>query len=414
MFHLLLAVIYLSFISLGLPDSLLGSAWPSMYGGFGVPVSYASIIFMIISAGTIVSSLQSDRLTRKLGTGRVTALSVAVTAAALFGFSFSSSFWMLCLWAVPYGLGAGSVDASLNNYVALHYASRHMSWLHCMWGIGASIGPYILSFAMTGGQGWNMGYRYIGFLQAALTVILFLSLPLWKNGKAEAAARKKTPSGPEKSPAVQEKPGRDKALSLPEILRLPAAKEAMLTFFCYCALEQTTSLWGSSYLVLHCGISAETAARFASWFFLGVTAGRFASGFLTMALNDTRMVRLGQGIIFLGFITLTIVGTSAAAPFGLILIGLGCAPIYPCLLHSTPEHFGKERSQAVFGVQMASAYVGTCLMPPLFGLIAEHVAIRLFPFYLLGLLALMAVMHERVVRKTKGDAAGRQDRQEAA
>ena len=178
MFHLLLAVIYLSFISLGLPDSLLGSAWPSMYGGFGVPVSYASIIFMIISAGTIVSSLQSDRLTRKLGTGRVTALSVAVTAAALFGFSFSSSFWMLCLWAVPYGLGAGSVDASLNNYVALHYASRHMSWLHCMWGIGASIGPYILSFAMTGGQGWNMGYRYIGFLQAALTVILFLSLPL--------------------------------------------------------------------------------------------------------------------------------------------------------------------------------------------------------------------------------------------
>ena len=414
MFHLLLAVIYLSFISLGLPDSLLGSAWPSMYGGFGVPVSYASIIFMIISAGTIVSSLQSDRLTRKLGTGRVTALSVAVTAAALFGFSFSSSFWMLCLWAVPYGLGAGSVDASLNNYVALHYASRHMSWLHCMWGIGASIGPYILSFAMTGGQGWNMGYRYIGFLQAALTVILFLSLPLWKNGKAEAAARKKTPSGPEKSPAVQEKPGRDKALSLPEILRLPAAKEAMLTFFCYCALEQTTSLWGSSYLVLNCGISAEAAARFASWFFLGVTAGRFASGFLTMALNDTRMVRLGQGIIFLGFITLTIVGTSAAAPFGLILIGLGCAPIYPCLLHSTPEHFGKERSQAVFGVQMASAYVGTCLMPPLFGLIAEHVAIRLFPFYLLGLLALMAVMHERVVRKTKGDAAGRQDRQEAA
>ncbi len=414
MFHLLLAVIYLSFISLGLPDSLLGSAWPSMYGGFGVPVSYASIIFMIISAGTIVSSLQSDRLTRKLGTGRVTALSVAVTAAALFGFSFSSSFWMLCLWAVPYGLGAGSVDASLNNYVALHYASRHMSWLHCMWGIGASIGPYILSFAMTGGQGWNMGYRYIGFLQAALTVILFLSLPLWKNGKAEAAERKKTPSGPEKSPAVQEKPGRDKALSLPEILRLPAAKEAMLTFFCYCALEQTTSLWGSSYLVLHCGISAEAAARFASWFFLGVTAGRFASGFLTMALNDTRMVRLGQGIIFLGFITLTIAGTSTAAPFGLILIGLGCAPIYPCLLHSTPEHFGKERSQAVFGVQMASAYVGTCLMPPLFGLIAEHVAIRLFPFYLLGLLALMAVMHERVVRKTKGDAAGRQDRQEAA
>lgn len=261
MFHLLLAVIYLSFISLGLPDSLLGSAWPSIYGEFGVPVSYASIIFMIISAGTIVSSLQSDRLTRLLGTGKVTALSVALTAAALFGFSFSSSFWMLCLWAVPYGLGAGSVDASLNNYVALHYASRHMSWLHCMWGVGASIGPYILSYAMTAGQGWNMGYRYIAFIQVALTAVLLFSLPLWKNGKASSISTDKK-AEPE-NPGQTEETGAE-SLSLAQILRLPAAKEAMLTFFCYCALEQTTSLWGSSYLVLHCGISAEAAARFAS------------------------------------------------------------------------------------------------------------------------------------------------------
>ena len=396
MVHLLLAVIYLSFISLGLPDSLLGSAWPSIYGEFGVPVSYASIIFMIISAGTIVSSLQSDRLTRLLGTGKVTAFSVALTAAALFGFSFSSSFWMLCLWAVPYGLGAGSVDASLNHYVALHYASRHMSWLHCMWGVGASIGPYILSYAMTAGQGWNMGYRYIAFIQAALTAVLLFSLPLWKNGKVSSdSADRKGKTG---TPAETEKAG-EKSLSLAQVLRLPAAKEAMLTFFCYCALEQTTSLWGSSYLVLHCGISAEAAARFASWFYLGVTAGRLASGFLTMALNDTRMIRLGQGIILLGFFILVLSGTGAAAPFGLILIGLGCAPIYPCLLHSTPERFGEERSQAVFGVQMASAYVGTCLMPPVFGLIAEHAAISLFPFYLLFLLAVMVWMHERTVRR---------------
>ncbi len=396
MFHLLLAVIYLSFISLGLPDSLLGSAWPSIYGEFGVPVSYASIIFMIISAGTIVSSLQSDRLTRLLGTGKVTALSVALTAAALFGFSFSSSFWMLCLWAVPYGLGAGSVDASLNNYVALHYASRHMSWLHCMWGVGASIGPYILSYAMTAGQGWNMGYRYIAFIQVALTAVLLFSLPLWKNRKAASIGADKK-AEPE-NPGQTEETGAE-SLSLAQILRLPAAKEAMLTFFCYCALEQTTSLWGSSYLVLHCGISAEAAARFASWFFLGVTAGRFASGFLTMSLNDTRMVRLGQGIILLGFCILVLSGVGAAAPFGLILIGLGCAPIYPCLLHSTPERFGEKRSQAVFGVQMASAYVGTCLMPPVFGLIAEHITISLFPFYLLLLLTVMIWMHERTVRR---------------
>ena len=218
MFHLLLAVIYLSFISLGLPDSLLGAAWPSMYGEFGVPVSYASAVFMIISAGTIVSSLQSDRLTRRLGTGKVTALSVAMTAAALFGFSFSSSFWMLCLWAVPYGLGAGSVDASLNNYVAVHYTSRHMSWLHCMWGIGASVGPYILTYAMTSGQGWNMGYRYIGFLQTALTAILLVSLPLWKNGK------RKELSGEEEKDAdgvpKEESRERAKALTLPQILPL--------------------------------------------------------------------------------------------------------------------------------------------------------------------------------------------------
>ena len=401
MFHLLLAVIYLSFISLGLPDSLLGAAWPSMYGEFGVPVSYASAVFMIISAGTIVSSLQSDRLTRRLGTGKVTALSVAMTAAALFGFSFSRSFWTLCLWAVPYGLGAGSVDASLNNYVAVHYTSRHMSWLHCMWGIGASVGPYILTYAMTSGQGWNMGYRYIGFLQTALTAILLVSLPLWKNGK-----RKELSGEDEKDTdgvSKEESRERAKALTLPQILRLPGAKSAMVAFFCYCALEQTAGLWGSSYLSLHCGVPAEEAARFTSWLFLGVTAGRFLSGFLTLALNDTRMVRLGQGIAALGIAVLLAAGTGAAAPFGLALIGLGCAPIYPCLLHSTPERFGEENSQAVFGVQMASAYVGSCLMPPLFGLIAEHVAIGLFPVYMLLVLALMTAMHERTVRAAAGN-----------
>ncbi len=187
MVHLLLAVIYLSFISLGLPDSLLGSAWPSMYGELGVPVSYAGAISMIIAVGTVVSSLQSDRLTRKLGAGRVTAISVAMTAAALFGFSVSHSFWLLCLWAVPYGLGAGSVDAALNNYVALHYASRHMSWLHCMWGLGATIGPYVMGIALTGGAGWNMGYRYISLLQIGLTVLLFASLPLWRTRETAAS-----------------------------------------------------------------------------------------------------------------------------------------------------------------------------------------------------------------------------------
>lgn len=388
MVHLLLAVIYLSFISLGLPDSLLGSAWPAMYGKFGVPVSYAGIISMIIAAGTIVSSLQSDRLTRKSGTGKVTAISVALTAIALFGFSISHSFWLLCLWAIPYGLGAGSVDASLNNYVALHYASRHMSWLHCMWGVGASLGPYIMGYALTGGQGWNMGYRYISMLQIALTIILLISLPLWK-GRPDAANVSDHGST------------LDKPLTLRQIARIPGAKEVLITFFCYCALEQTTSLWASSYLVLHKGLTAETAAGFASLFFIGITIGRALSGFLTMKLNDTQMIRLGQGIIVAGIAALLLPFGEATSLTGLILIGLGCAPIYPCIIHSTPEHFGADKSQAIIGVQMASAYVGTCLMPPLFGLIAHHINVSLFPAYLFLMLVLMVAMHEILLQKRR-------------
>lgn len=385
MFHLLLAIIYLAFISLGLPDSLLGSAWPSMYPEFQVPVSYAGIISMIIAVGTIVSSLQSDRLTRKFGTGMVTAASVFMTAAALFGFSISHSFFALCLWAVPYGLGAGSVDASLNNYVALHYASRHMSWLHCMWGVGASLGPYIMGYALTGGQGWNMGYRYIAILQIALTVILMFSLPLWK---------KRSPAGS----TQEENVSSDAPLSLKEILKIPGAKEVMITFFCYCALEQTAGLWASSYLVLHHGLSSQAAASFASWFYIGITIGRALSGFITIKLNDTQMVRLGQGIILAGCLLLFLPLGTKIALTGLILIGLGCAPIYPCIIHSTPEHFGADKSQAIIGVQMAFAYIGTCLMPPLFGLIANHISVTLFPFYLAAILALMIFMHELLLK----------------
>ena len=386
MIHLLLFIIYLAFISLGLPDSLLGAAWPSMYREFSVPVSYAGGISMIIAVGTIISSLQSDRLTRKFGTGRVTAASVLMTAAALFGFSVSHSYAALCLWAVPYGLGAGSVDASLNNYVALHYASRHMSWLHCMWGVGASLGPYIMGYALTGGQGWNMGYRYIAILQIILTAILIFTLPLWKKrggsdtGKSDGEAAAKP-------------------LSLSRIIRIPGAREVMITFFCYCALEQTSGLWASSYLVLRWGLSAETAAGFASLFYIGITAGRAFSGFLTIKLNDTQMIRLGEGLILLGVALLALPFGSTGVLIGLVLVGLGCAPIYPSIIHSTPEHFGADKSQAMIGVQMASAYVGTCLMPPIFGFIANHISVSLFPFYLLAILFLMIVMHEKMLHK---------------
>lgn len=384
MIQLLLPIIYLAFISLGLPDSLLGSAWPSMYPALGVPVSYAGLISMIISFGTIVSSLNSDRLTRALGTGKVTAFSVGMTAAALFGFSISTQFWMLCLWAVPYGLGAGSVDAALNNYVALHYESRHMSWLHCMWGIGTMVSPMVMGRVLAGGGPWTAGYRYIALFQIALTAVLFLSLPLWQKRTDETAEGGTAPQ----------------ALSLGQVFRLPGAKEVMLCFFCYCALETTAGLWASSYLTLTRGVAADTAASFASLFYIGITAGRAACGFLTLKLSDTQMIRLGQGVLAVGVAALLVPGPQLLALAGLVLVGVGCAPIYPSIIHATPDHFGADRSQAVIGIQMASAYVGNLVMPPLFGLLANNITPALFPFYLLALLVLMVFMHEQLVRKT--------------
>ncbi|MEI0798119.1 MFS transporter [Brachyspira intermedia] len=382
MVNLLLAIIYLSFISLGLPDALLGSAWPTMHKELNVPISYAGIISMIISAGTIISSLQSDRLTKKFGTGKITAFSVAMTAIALFGFSITHSYLFLCVWAIPYGLGAGSVDASLNNYVALHYESKHMSWLHCMWGIGATIGPYIMGYALTNNN-WNAGYRYISIMQIVLTAILFFSLSLWKKNDKENKEKIST-----------------KVLSLKEIIKIPGAREIMICFFCYCALETTTGLWASSYLNLYKGVDIKTAASFGSLFYIGITVGRAISGFITMKLNDNQMIVLGESLILIGIILMIIPAVNIVSLIGFIIVGLGCAPIYPSIIHSTPSNFGAENSQAIIGVQMASAYIGTLAMPPLFGCIANHISISLLPFYLILILVLMFIMHRLMIIKT--------------
>ena len=387
MYQLLLIIIYLSFISLGLPDSLLGSTWPTMYLQLKVPVSYAGIISMVIAVGTIISSLLSDRLTRKMGTGKVTATSVAMTAVALFGFSISNSFWQLCLWAVPYGLGAGSVDASLNNYVALHYKSRHMSWLHCMWGVGASVGPYIMGYVMTNGGTWNSGYRVISVIQFVLTIILVFSLPMWKGR-------------PVLSGSSEEKE-KSEVLSLRQVVRIHGVKEILICFFCYCALEQTTGLWASSYLNLHKGVSGEIAAKFAAMFFVGITIGRAVCGFITIKLNDVQMIRLGEALIGVGIVIMLLPLATSFSLIGFVVICLGCAPIYPCIIHSTPAHFGADRSQAIIGIQMACAYVGICLMPPLFGIIANYITVALLPVYLLVILVLMVIMHEMLLRRLK-------------
>ena len=379
MTSLLLPLIYLSFISLGLPDALLGSAWPSMYTELNVPLSSAGLISMIIAAGTVVSSLMSERMTRRFGPGKVTAFSVGLTAVSLGGFALSGSYWQLCLLAVPYGLGAGSVDACLNNFVALHYASRHMSWLHCMWGIGASVGPHIMGRAITAGQSWHAGYGYIAVLQIVLTFVLLMSLPKWKQP---------TDSGAQSRPM--------EPVTLRQALFIRGVREVLTCFFCYCALEQTAGLWASSYLVLKNGLPAEKAASLAALYYMGLTVGRALGGFLTFRLNDRAMIRTGFVLILLGLVCIPLGGSATLA--GLVIAGLGSAPIYPCLIHSTPGFFGAGNSQAIIGMQMASAYVGTCLMPPLFGLIAQSVSVALYPLFLFVFLALMFISFEKLLK----------------
>jgi len=389
MFSLLLAVIYAAFISLGLPDALLGSAWPIMHAQMNVPLSYAGIVTFTIAMGTVVSALLSDRLTLKLGAGRVTAISVGMTALALLGFSLSTEYWMLLICAIPYGLGAGSVDAALNNYVALHYSSRHMSWLHCMWGVGASIGPSIMGAVLTASEtAWPMGYRIVGCIQVVLTALILFSLPLWK-GRRDAQT-------------ADEKAADVRPMRLKELAVLPGAKEIMITFFCYCALESTAGLWASSFLAFHHGLSEETAASCAALFYIGITAGRALNGFIADRFTDTQLTRIGFVLMGLSVLILLLPFGEIAAMGGLILLGLGCAPTYPCIIHATPIRFGREKSQAFIGVQMASAYLGTTLMPPIFGFLANTFSVSLYPAYMAVILLLMVLMHERVVRATEG------------
>ncbi len=376
---LLLIIIYMAFISLGLPDSLLGTAWPAIMTDMSLPVSYAGILSVIISGGTIISSVLSERIIRRFRTGPVTAVSVTLTALALLGFSLSGNFWVLCLLAVPLGLGAGSVDACLNNFVALHYKASHMSWLHCFWGVGATAGPVIMSFFLTGEGGWKPGYRTIGIIQVCLVILLFISLPLWKK-VGEGAGQQELPGEPAGILAILGKPG---------------VKTALLTFFSYCAVEAAAGLWGGSYLVLNRGISEGTAAKWISMYYFGITLGRFAAGFVTMKMDNRSLVRLGQGILAAGLGCILLpVGKDSILPAGFLLMGIGCAPVFPCLLHETPKRFGRDLSQALMGIQMASAYVGSTLMPPLLGLMAQHFSFTIYPYYLLAVTAMMVVFNE--------------------
>lgn len=423
MFSILLLMIYLAFVSLGLPDALLGSAWPIMYQEFAVPVSYSGTVFMIICGGTILSSLNSEKLNRRFGTGKITAISVLLTAIALFGFSISHSFLMLCLFAIPYGLGAGSVDAALNHYVALHYSCRHMSWLHCMWGLGASVGPYIMGFVLQRGEPWSRGYLIVSLIQFALSIALFCSLSLWKKKpevlKENAASTAKQEDSQQnefrqnesqlescseeakKKEALPSGAPKQRALSLREVFAIPGAKESLASFYGYCALEQTVGLWAGSFMVLALGMEEKLAASYVALFYFGITFGRFLSGFFTMKWKDEQMVLGGSAIVFFGIFLLFTPWSKALVLPALILIGLGCAPVYPSVIHSTPYNFGVEHSSALIGAQMAAAYVGTLIMPPLFGVLGRSFSMKLFPYYSMFLLLFMVFTYRRMLQVTK-------------
>lgn len=391
MVTLLLALIYLAFISLGLPDSLLGSAWPQMHLDLGAQLSMEGIISMLISCGTVISSLFSEKIIYKFGTGMISAVSTLLTAVALFGFSVSGNFYMLCFLAIPYGLGAGAIDAALNNYVALHFASRHMSWLHCFWGIGAAVGPYVMGVAMSLGKGWRGGYLAISVIQLVLTIVLFAALPLWKINQEkneESITEKKEPK------------------KLKEIFKIKGVAFVLIAFFCYCAVEQTTGLWASSYFVINRGLSNHTAASFVGLFYIGITGGRFLSGFIADKFGDKKMIRLGICGILIGVVFLLIPANQLFSSYkmlkeifpliGLGFVGFGCAPIYPSVIHATPDNFGKENSQAIIGIQMAFAYMGVIIMLALFGIISQYITIALFPIYIMLITLVMFIMSEKM------------------
>lgn len=378
----LLVLIYLAFISLGLPDAVLGAAWPVMQPEFGVPYGFAGIASMIISGGTIVSSVFSSRVLKRFGTGKVTAFSVGLTAIALFGYALAPSFWLLVLAAIPLGFGAGAVDTGLNAYVAEHYESRHMSWLHSFWGIGALSGPLVLSALLAQGLPWRNGYLAIAVAQTVLVVALILALPLWDKVRARKHGDRPIPDIPHES------------LFFP--LKVPGVKFALAVFFVYCGIEATMGLWGGSYLYKIKGMDPSAAARWVSLFYGAITLGRFLTGFVTMKMSNMNLVRSGAFIIVTGVVLML---APIPLPFslaGFILVGFGCAPIFPSMIHETPARFGSRHAEAIMGFQMAVAYIGTTTLPPIFGFIGSATSLGLLPWFLLAYVGVLFVASERV------------------
>ena len=389
----LLIIIYLAFIMLGLPN-VLGSAWPIMHIDLGVSAAHAGIISMILSGSTILAAFWCDKVTRHLGTSKVTLISLIVIAVSLIGFSKGNYFILLCLWSVPLGFGMGFIDATLNHIVALHYEAKHMNWLHAFWGVGAAIGPIIMSSFLLREGSWSAGYRFIGLIQIAFIIVFILTFKLWQKVKIVSNVA-----------STDSEDHEQEGSNFKNLIALPGVKQSLLVFFSYCAIEATFGLWASSYFVIVRNLTEETAALWVSLYFGGITVGRFMAGFLTMKLNHKKLIGLGSGLIGLGILILFLSVPESFLLLALFLIGFGCAPIFPSLIHETPNNFGAKHSQAIIGIQMAFAYMGSMLMPPLFGILAELINYRILPAYLALFLVLLVIMKKRLYQKIQEEVA---------
>jgi len=385
---LLLIIIFIAFIMLGLPNSALGSAWPVMYESFNVNLASAGIISLILSGSTVLASLYCDRAVIKFGFAKVTLWSLIAMTLSSLGFSIATNFIVLCVLAVPMGLGMGLIDASLNNAVALHFKARHMNWLHGFWGVGAFLSPIIMAYFLTSHSSWQFAYRFIGFVTLVFVAIFILTIRVWKF-----------------APHIKETGENSTALNMPklELLKISGVKQSLLIFFAYCAIEATVGLWATSYFVQIRNIAEDTAALWLSLYFFGIMSGRFLAGFISNYLSNIQLIKLGTSLIGIGILFFILpLPTTFLLP-GLFLIGLGCAPIFPSLVHETPKKFGAIYSQSIIGLQMAFAYLGSMLMPPLFGILALFSSNSLFPLFLTIFLIIMALMIIALTSKKDAD-----------
>ena len=385
----LLIIIYIAFIGLGIPDSLFGTAWPAIYSEFELPISFGSFVRSSRSCGTVLSSVISSKIISRLGTNKVSAYSTLLTALALLGFSFAPNLWVMCFWAIILGIGAGAIDVALNNYVAIHYSATHMSFLHCFYGVGVSVSPYILSLVIAGNFGWRGGYRIAFAIQLIITLLLFLSLPLWR--KAHGGEN-------------ESEENTHKDLSFGSVLKIPGVKMMCSLFIASCAIECTCGGWGSTFLVEYKHLPAEKAAQIIMIYYIGMTLGRFLSGVLAAKLHSWKIIKLGQIVLGLALLLLILPGGVYLCALGMFLIGLGNGPLFPNFNYLTPENFGSDISQSIIGIQMASAYIGIMIAPTVCGLLGQVFGMVIFPFYLIVFYAIMIPVTIRIKTVLKRNA----------